>query len=121
LGQWQNGMVMISDMFNNSLKNKVNNLCVELSTIIKQEFTVGNKPVIPSLLGKSNETSYAYYQDANILELQVKGVLKTYDTTGYIITGVQQSQSNNIQNIILNHTKGTINILTLKKNEIRIK
>jgi hypothetical protein len=34
-GQWMSGgMTMVSDMFNNSLKNSVNNLCVELAQLV---------------------------------------------------------------------------------------
>jgi hypothetical protein len=35
-GQWlQGGMIMIGDMFNNALKSKVDNLCVELSQLLQ--------------------------------------------------------------------------------------
>jgi len=37
-GQWmQGGMTMVGDMFNNSLKNKVDGLCYELSNLLAQQ------------------------------------------------------------------------------------
>lgn len=37
-GQWMSGgMTMVSDMFNNNLKNRVNNLCFELSQLVANQ------------------------------------------------------------------------------------
>ena len=39
-GQWmRGGMTMVSDMFNNNLKNSVNNLCSELSQLVAEQPT----------------------------------------------------------------------------------
>jgi hypothetical protein len=113
MGQWQGGMVMIGDMFNNYLKNQVNNLCYELvelirNTPIKDEKTVDS----PTFKGGQNDMNYAYYANQNRLEISIDGKKSKYDTTGYVLVGAQQQQSNSKQDLSFQDQSGKN--LTLK-------
>ena len=69
MGQWQGGMVMIGDMFNNSLKAKVNDLCHELAplsqTLVEEEKTktkkeAEQKPAEKRTLASFNGSQYGH-------------------------------------------------------------
>jgi hypothetical protein len=95
MGQWQGGMVMIGDMFNNFLKNQVSNLCYELAELIRTAPAQDEKTVdSPTFKGSQNEMSYAYYATKNRLEITIDGKKSKYDTSGYSLVGAQQQQSN---------------------------
>ncbi|TAE03736.1 MAG: hypothetical protein EAZ97_01080 [Bacteroidetes bacterium] len=101
MGQWQNGMVMISDMFNLRLKNKVNDLCTELSVLAKEQLTNdAKKPKSKDesekadCIASQNGTEYAYFSKTNRLRMRKDDKTTFYDTTGYKITGISQAQQN---------------------------
>lgn len=108
-GQWmRGGMTMVGDMFNNGLKNTVDNLCNELATILanNQVFpvipagTLGSNqwwPVNlgnPSSTGSQNNTRYAVFP--NRLAIEKNGQVTVYDTLDHQIGGVSQQQGNDI-------------------------
>ena len=102
MGQWsQGGMIMIGDMFNNSLKYRVDSLCNELSNLLRNQplwqpapqnyqsqsqgggaslFVSGsggswwpNDLGQPSSTGAQNNLRYAYFPGARRLAIEVGG------------------------------------------------
>ncbi len=100
MGQWQGGMVMIGDMFNNMLKNKVSNLCYELAELsrnlpeAKSKVAKSKEEDKITFKGTQNEIGYQYFASKNRLEILNNGKVKAkYDTTGFELTGAQQQQN----------------------------
>jgi len=104
-GQWmRGGMTMVGDMFNNGLKNTVDNLCNDLSNALAntQVFPVipagtpGSNQWWPQNLGTpfssggQNNTKYAVFP--NRLAVMLSGNVTVYDTLDHQIGGVSQQQ-----------------------------
>lgn len=142
-GQWmQGGMTMVGDMFNHSLKNKVNNLCQELANLVAHSSIFELSPIaelgssftannwypselgIPSSVGSQNSIRYAIFPNTSRLAIEVNGVLSVYDTLNHRISGVSQQQQNNGFSIIFTSQFGRLDVLTLplvngqKKEEV---
>ncbi|MCU0392081.1 MAG: hypothetical protein MUE81_13260 [Thermoflexibacter sp.] len=125
LGQWQLGMVMIGDMFNHTLKMKINEICQELALLVRNEkINPPKKSVIqnfdsihgkPAFKGSQNNLHYAYYPEKNLFILEQYGIVEKYNTEGYQIVGLSQQQSNFTQDIQLQTDKGSITIANLPK------
>ncbi len=107
-GQWmRGGMTMVGDMFNNGLKNTVDNLCSEISNALASTmiFPEAPKGTINSNLwwptelgtpfssGAQNNTRYAIFQ--NRLAVDYNGHVTVYDTLDNNISGVSQQQGGN--------------------------
>ncbi|WP_372835408.1 SHOCT domain-containing protein [Puniceibacterium confluentis] len=117
MGQWsQGGMTMIGDMFNTSLKARVDSLCTELSGIVSNQ-TVFEMPVMspsqtsgagrgtqgsggwpaelgqPSSQGAQNNMRYACFPDKRRLAIDIAGRITVYDTADHQISGFAQAQS----------------------------
>ena len=118
-GQWMSGgMTMVGDMFNQGLKNTVNNLCSEISGILMNgQLIFEPAPVSagrfgngfnnsnngnwwpaelgwPSSSGSQNQIRYAIFPDSRRLALDVNGQVTVYDTLDNQIGGVGQQQGN---------------------------
>jgi hypothetical protein len=105
-GQWmRGGMTMVSDMFNHSLKNTVNNLCGELSNILANHQVFQPLPPgaggnhwwpgdlgSPSSSGSQNNIRYAFFPAARRLVVQRDGQVSVFDTMDHQIGGVSQQQ-----------------------------
>jgi len=109
-GQWmQGGMTMVGDMFNNSLKAKVDNLCYELSGLIANQPLFEPPPQSqggyapggqwwpaelgnPSSSGAQNNLRYAVFPSTRRLAIEINGFLTVYDTLDHQISGVAQQQ-----------------------------
>jgi hypothetical protein len=106
-GQWMSGgMTMVGDMFNNGLKNTVDNLCCEISNALNvtQIFPVipqgqpGSSMWWPQDLGQpfstggQNNTRYAVFPQR--LAVDIDGQVTIYDTLDHQIGGVSQQQGN---------------------------
>lgn len=133
MGQWQGGMVMIGDMFNNSLKAKVSELCAELAPLAQeliQEEQIkrsappkttpskkgaSNTRSSPSFSGSQNGVKYRYFSAEDLLEIEENGKVKSYNTKGYALSGVQQAQDNNSQTLSFSYPGGTVKVKDLKK------
>lgn len=125
MGQWQSGMVMIGDMFNYALKAKVDDLCRELSVLVKAEKMQETKKSIiknfdaihgtPALKGSQNDMRYAYYPEKNIFIVEQYDKVSKFNTEGYQISGISQQQSNFSQDLKLTTDKGEITIASLPK------
>ncbi|AEI50688.1 hypothetical protein [Runella slithyformis] len=132
MGQWQGGMVMIGDMFNNSLKAKVAELCSELAPLSQsmdeeakgQDADIAEtdrksveKRPSASFSGSQNGHQYAYYASENMLEMEQNGQVTRYSTEGYALSGVQQSQDNGGRSLRFSYPGGTVSVNDLKKAE----
>lgn len=135
MGQWMSGgMMMIGDMFNHTLKYKVNNICVELSQLIqshqliqvqetpsfeKSAFQTSNQGNwwpsefgSPSASGAQNNLRYAYFANSQRLVIDMDGQITVYDTLNHQIGGVSQQQGSNTS-LCFTSQYGTINISQL--------
>lgn len=122
MGQWQRGgMIMIGDMFNNTLKAKIDGLCVELSSMATDIETGAadykrafgeNFASVPNAAqhrawwegitatrlgtmtasGSQNGMEYAYFHSAKRLATRADGVVTLYDTSNHTISGFSQEQ-----------------------------
>jgi len=124
-GQWmRGGMTMVGDMFNNGLKNTVDNLCNEISNGL-QNITVF--PIIPAgtpgsnqwwpvnlgvpfSSGAQNNIRYAVFP--NRLAVELNGEVTVYDTLDNNIGGVSQQQGGDTS-LTFSSQYGTISVSTL--------
>lgn len=128
MGQWQSGMVMIGDMFNDGLKAKVAALCAELASFVreyqaaqpeekeKEDATVSApiKTIPATFSGSQNGAKYAYYAPQNVLQIEEEGKISRYSTEGLTLWGVQQSQDGTGKKLKFTHAGGTITVDDLK-------
>lgn len=106
-GQWMSGgMTMLSDMFNNQLKYRVDNLCAELAGLIHQPNLTQPNPMLapagpdwwgadlrwPNSTGSQNNVRYAYFAQARRLATEINGTVTVYDTLDHQIGGFSQQQ-----------------------------
>jgi hypothetical protein len=121
-GQWMlGGMTMVGDMFNHSLKAKVDGLCAELAGFMVTESFfarpaetrgLDGEPAgpavgigrgawwpadlgLPSSTGSQNNTRYAVFPTTHRLAVEFDSQLTIYDTLNHQIGGVGQQQSSN--------------------------
>ena len=111
MGQWlRTGMVMVSDMFDTGLKQRVGELSSELAALLSDRVTVfteaksGQTPPRsdgvwwPAELGAATASGaqdgmrYAYFPTFNRLAVLQADQLSLYDTDTYRIFGVSQQQ-----------------------------
>lgn len=110
-GQWmRGGMTMVSDMFNNYLKGRVDSLCSELSNLLAHQPELTPLPPAggstgsggdwwpadlryPNSTGAQNNVRYAYFAQARRLVIDVNGTVTVYDTLDHQIGGFSQQQS----------------------------
>jgi len=124
-GQWmRGGMTMVGDMFNNGLKNTVDNLCTEISnalatTTIFPIIPAGTKgsnqwwPTnlgVPFSSGAQNNIRYAVFPHR--LAVELNGETTVYDTLDHNIGGVSQQQGGD-SSLTFSSQYGTIAIATL--------
>jgi hypothetical protein len=117
-GQWmRGGMTMVSDLFNNALKAKVDGVCNDLSYLLGGDLSWFQEPVRnssfgsfgsfgnygswwpaelgqPNSSGGQNDIRYAYFGHANRLAVDTGGTVTVYDTGDHVISGVSQQQGN---------------------------
>ena len=114
-GQWmKGGMTMVGDMFNHSLKNKVDKLCTQLADIVSTRVIFekstestesvqsgssnGSWPSVfgtPTSSGSQNNFKYAYFGPARRLVIEENGKRSIYDTKHHQISGISQQQGSN--------------------------
>ena len=108
MGQWsRGGMVMIGDMFNTSLKARVDRLCTDLSQLAQDPGLFDRSPGAvaadartwwpadygrPSTSGSQNDRRYAYFPSERRLAIESNGEVTLYDTGDHQISGVSQQQ-----------------------------
>ncbi|RYD68193.1 MAG: SHOCT domain-containing protein [Verrucomicrobiaceae bacterium] len=105
-GQWmQGGMTMVGDMFNHSLKARVNDVFIDLAKDMREEelFTSAKSAESitswwpsdlgpPSSTGSQNNIRYAVFPQSKRLAIEEDGKLTLYDTGDHRIGGVSQQQ-----------------------------
>lgn len=126
-GQWmRGGMTMVSDMFNYSLKNTVNNLCGELShALANQQIFLPAAPGAshsnswwpgdlgyPSSSGGQNNVRYAVFPQARRLAVQRDNQVSVFDTLDHQIGGVSQQQGSD-SSLTFSSQYGTLTTLSL--------
>lgn len=128
MGQWMPGMTMIGDMFNTSLKARVEGLCSELAGLVANgQVQAENFTTAPELAGQwwmarlgepaarggQNDFAYAYFPAYHRLAIRQAGKVTYYDTGGYIITGVSQQQQMGGSILVFSGPQGVIPLATL--------
>ena len=115
MSQWSSGMTMVGDMFNDSLKAKLNAIAGELSRYLREhpvEDRGDDRAVSyrsgdtrhagswwpqelgdPSSVGSQNDMRYAVFPLKRRLVIDDHGRTTTYDTGDHQISGVSQAQS----------------------------
>ena len=142
-GQWmRGGMTMVGDMFNSSLKAKVEGLCSELSQLLDQQPFVpppantqsqsqgGASLFVPEPPGRAagqwwpaelgspngaggqNQIRYAYFNAARRLAVDLNGHVTVYDTLDHQIGGVSQQQGGG-SSLTFSSQYGTVGVSSL--------
>lgn len=127
MGQWMPGMTMIGDMFNTSLKARVERLCSELAGLVAngqiqaENFTTTDlagrwwaaRLGEPAARGGQNDFAYAYFPAYHRLALRQAGKVTYYDTGNYTITGVSQQQQMGRSILVFSGPQGIIPVATM--------
>ena len=110
MGQWtQGGMVMVGDMSNHGLKQRVDALCADLAGVLRGSQSASAAPIdtnrppdasrwwpadlgAPTSTGAQNGVRYAYFEAGKRLAVEQDGRLTLYDTGEHRIHGVAQQQ-----------------------------
>jgi hypothetical protein len=138
MGQWsRGGMIMVGDMFNHALKDRVDRLCTELSRAIADgsmpdpTLTAQGQPEradpsasaaqgarwpselgVASSAGSQNDLHYAVFAATRRLAVERNGRITIYDTRDHRITGVSQQQSAD-QSITFSSQHGPVRLTDL--------
>jgi hypothetical protein len=143
MGQWsQGGMIMIGDMFNHGLKNKISALCEDLSNRLRNQllfspaasqaqmqgqgaagvsfFAPGPNSSawwpadlgVPSSTGAQNDMRYACFPSTRRLAIKQGGVTRVYDTGEHLIGGFSQQQGGD-QSLTFNSQFGLVRVADL--------
>jgi hypothetical protein len=104
-GQWmQGGMTMVGDMFNHSLKARVNEVFNELANAMSRDELFTKEPECPGgtwwpgelgspvSTGSQNQMRYAVFPGTRRLAVERQGEVTVYDTGKHQIGGVSQQQ-----------------------------
>jgi len=143
-GQWmRGGMTMISDMFDATLKARVERLCDELSRLIAGDAGIveptrsrgaGAEPAAsirfdapsagggwwpaefghPNSAGAQNDMRYAYFAGPRRLAIDLGGSVTVYDTLDHRIGGVAQTQSGS-RSFTFTSQHGVVDVAVLPK------
>src|SRR5271155_843897 len=122
MGQWsRGGMIMIGDMFNQGLKHRVDELCNELASLVRDQRSIlgagsrGQSPSQsgvslfvegsaspsrwwptelgePASVGAQNEMRYAFFPASRRIAIQQGGRLRVYDSGEHRLSGFSQQQ-----------------------------
>ena len=117
IGQWQNGMLMISDFSNHALKAKLTGIFAELVELYNQR---GGQPTIeakpetntlgkPTMVATQNHLTVNYYQDRSLIVItdNQRNRAVTYSVAPHRLTGVsQQNQNNSLYSLSFTNDKG---------------
>ncbi len=144
MGQWSaGGMIMIGDMFNNGLKQRIDGFLSELAPALaagglfepvaesgRRDGREGSGLFAPggggfgaapwpddlgrpSTSGAQNDLHYAYFPDSHRLAIRKGGHITLYDTADHAIGGVSQQQSGD-QSLTFSSQYGTVRLADLK-------
>ncbi|MFH5229534.1 SHOCT domain-containing protein [Antrihabitans spumae] len=129
-GQWmRGGMTMVSDLFDNALKARVDAVCTELSDLLASGAlgTVTSHSMqssgdwwpaelgVPSSSGSQNSTRYAYFPGTRRLAIHAGAGVEVYDTGDHTISGVSQQQSSGSGRLEFRSQHGTFDVASLSR------
>jgi hypothetical protein len=133
MSQWSPGMTMVGDMFNNSLKSKLDAVCTELAAYVAETPSRGRDREAleisyrsakqgsnwwpanlgtPSSVGAQNDLRYAVFPRR--LVINDGGHVEIYDTGNHRIFGVAQAQSED-QTLTFTSQDGLVRVKDLPK------
>ena len=138
MAQWSPGMTMVGDMFNTSMKAKLDAVATELAAYLRDTPDVpsgkqGAPDVAsggasqrshdqwwpselgnPSTAGAQNAMRYAVFPDKQRLLIDDHGNISIYDTGDHRISGVSQAQSTSAT-LTFTSQNGTVDLSQLTK------
>jgi hypothetical protein len=137
MSQWSPGMSMVGEMFNTSLKSKLDAVCTELAVYVTQTASTDQGrsrddpdvsyraarqgsnwwPVnlgTPSAVGAQNDLQYAVFPGTRRLAIKDGEHIEIYDTGKHRIFGVAQAQSVD-QTLTFTSQDGLVRITDLRK------
>jgi hypothetical protein len=104
-GQWmRGGMTQVADLFDHSLRAKVDGLCSALSAHLAEEPLLSDADGergagwwpgelgIPASAGTQNDLRYAYFPEKRRLAVHTRGCVTVYDTLHHRMTGFSHQQ-----------------------------
>jgi hypothetical protein len=132
MSQWSPGMTMVGDMFNNSLKSKLDAVCTELAAYVAETPStdrcrsgevsyraIQQEPAwwpanlgTPSAIGAQNDLRYAVFPRR--LAIKDGAHVEVYDTGNHQIFGVAQAQSAD-QTLTFTSQDGLVRVRDLPK------
>jgi len=135
MSQWSPGMAMVGDMFNNSLKSKLDAVCTELAGYLARSASTDpgrsrDDPEVsyramrqpsdwwpadlgtPSAVGAQNDLHYAVFPGR--LVIKDRGHVEIYDTGDHRISGVAQAQSAD-QTLTFTSQNGLVRVMDLPR------
>ena len=136
MSQWSSGMTMVGDMFNNSLKSKLDAICTELAAYVAQtpsdqsrgreggevsyrsmrqgsDWWPGNLGM-PSAVGAQNDLQYAVFPGTRRLAIKDGDHVEIFHTGNHRIFGVAQAQSSD-QTLTFTSQDGLVRVNDLPK------
>jgi hypothetical protein len=142
MGQWGGGdMIMIGDMFNHGLKDRVLRLCQTIASHLndfseeEENHGAGHSPKrgsiageavsknwwpsklgSPSSTGSQNSMRYAFFPDTRRLAIERDGELTIYNTGAHRLSGFSQQQSTG-QSLTFTSQDGLVRVEDLKVEE----
>jgi hypothetical protein len=137
MSQWSPGMTMVGDMFNTSLKSKLDAVCTELAAYVAENPSTergrshGVSEVsyrssrqgsdwwpgdlgTPGAVGAQNDLQYAVFPGARRLAIKDGAHIDIYDTGDHRIFGVGQSQSTD-RTLTFTSQDGLVRLSDLRK------
>ena len=136
MSQWSPGMTMVGDMFNNSLKSKLEAVCSELAAYVAETSAdpvqCGDANEVsyrssrqatdwwpsnlgtPSAVGAQNDLEYAVFPGTQRLAIKDGDHLAIYDTGDHRVFGVAQAQSTD-QTLTFRSQNGLVRLSDLPK------
>jgi hypothetical protein len=135
MSQWSPGMTMVGDMFNNSLRSKLDSICTELAAYVAQtqsgafgrdrqtveaSYRAVNRGANwwpahlgkPSSVGAQNNLRYAVFPRRLVID--DGGHVEVYDSGNHRIFGVVQAQSGD-QTLTFTSQDGLVRVSDLPK------
>ena len=140
MSQWSPGMAMVGDMFNATLRSKLQALASDLSDYLRDAppesrpadppgpTTKADRQTVsgrssgwwpgglgePSSVGSQNDMRYAAFPTSRRLVVEESGRATVYDTGDHVISGVSQSQSS-VRTLAFTSQHGEVRLSDLPK------
>jgi hypothetical protein len=138
MGQWMPGMIMTSDLFNSSLRTRVDGVCGDIAQMVRSgalgppappPLQPGSADVslrwephrnwwpgdlgVPASSGAQNNLRYAWFPSTRRLAVDLGGNVWVYDTGNHQIGGVSQQQSGTGMTLTFTSQHGVVSLASL--------